>query len=407
LVNALDDWALGASYDPDSRFEAWPLDVVRQADPDPQGWRDRIRDPLVRKNKEQLYKLADSANIETTPVNLLAALGELLQKQNGDSIPFLVKVQRRHPSDLWANFALGQYTRNPADAYRYYQAALAIRPDTPILDYDLGYTARWCGRPDEALYYCSEAVRLDPKHAKFRAGLARCLLDVGRDREAFDQARQGLELNPGIEASHSLQKTLRLYFMRQGKWDDARIAWQAALKAIPPKHDEWYGYAELCLFVGNEVEYRRGRTALLAKFGETTDPYVAERTSRACLLLPASADELRKAAVLAQRAVAVDRSKYQAVFPYFMFTQGLAEFRQARFERAISTMQGDAGQMPGPAPRLVLAMALHQNKQDAEARKTLASAILAHDWSANKVHDQDDWICHVLSREAEGMILSK
>src|SRR5207253_11011881 len=73
--------------------------------------------------------------------------------------------------------------------------------------------------------------------------------------------------------------------------------------------------------------------------------------------------------------------------------------------RAIATMRGDAARVLGPAPRLVLALALHRSGQVAEARKTLAAAVLAHDWRASQVRDQDGWICHVLRREAEGMIL--
>jgi eukaryotic-like serine/threonine-protein kinase len=44
-----------------------------------------------------------------------------------------------------------------------------------------------------------------------------------------------------------------------------------------------------------------------------------------------------------------------------------------------------------------------------EARKTLAAAILAHDWRAMQVHsrDQNGWIYHILRREAEAMILPK
>jgi serine/threonine-protein kinase len=41
----------------------------------------------------------------------------------------------------------------------------------------------------------------------------------------------------------------------------------------------------------------------------------------------------------------------------------------------------------------------------AEARKTLAAAVASHDWRADLVHDQNDWIYHVLRREAEGLIL--
>ena len=133
--------------------------------------------------------------------------------------------------------------------------------------------------------------------------------------------------------------------------------------------------------------------------------YIAERTSRACLLRPASGEELRRAVALAGRVGAIDRVTAQATYPFFQFVRGLAEYRQGHLDRAISLMRGDASGVLGPAPRLVLAMALQQSGRAAEARKTLAEAILAHDWRTIKVRDQDGWIYHVLRREAEALIL--
>ena len=75
--------------------------------------------------------------------------------------------------------------------------------------------------------------------------------------------------------------------------------------------------------------------------------------------------------------------------PYFEFVHGLAEYRQGQFDRAIATMQGDASGVLGPAPRLVLALSLHRSGQATEARKTLAAAILAHDWRAMQVRARD------------------
>jgi serine/threonine-protein kinase len=188
--------------------------------------------------------------------------------------------------------------------------------------------------------------------------------------------------------------------------DEVLYAWKAAIDTYAD-HNTRYGYAEFCLFVGREEEYRRERRDLLAAFG--THPYLspitAERVARACLLLPASGDELRMAVTLAERAAAADRAKNALPYPYFRFAQGLAEYRQGRLDVAISTMRGDASNVLGPAPRLVLAMALHQQDQVAEARKTLAAAVASHDWRADQVRDQDDWIYHVLRREAEALIL--
>jgi hypothetical protein len=46
-----------------------------------------------------------------------------------------------------------------------------------------------------------------------------------------------------------------------------------------------------------------------------------------------------------------------------------------------------------------------QSGRVAEATKTLAESVLASDRRAIKVRDQDGWICHVLRRGAETMIL--
>ena len=193
--------------------------------------------------------------------------------------------------------------------------------------------------------------------------------------------------------------------MRQGRLEEARVAWQAALEGNPLDHNAWFGYAELCLFLGREDEYRRARRDLLARFFLTGHPNIAERTGRACLLRPATGDELRQAVALTRRAAASDPSAHGGNYSWFLFARGLAEYREGKFDQAIATMRGDASRLDRPIARLVLAMALHRDGQLAEARKTLAAAILSYDWRATQARDHDAWICHVLRREAEGLVL--
>jgi serine/threonine-protein kinase len=193
--------------------------------------------------------------------------------------------------------------------------------------------------------------------------------------------------------------------LRQGRLEEARVAWRAILEGNPLDHNAWFGYAELCLFLGREDEYLLARQDLLARFFITDNPYFAERTGRACLLMPAMGDELRQAVALTRRAAASDPSNDPASYPWFLFARGLAEFRQGKLDQAIVTMRGDASRLDRPIARLVLAMALHRDGRLVEARKTLAAAILSYDWRAAQARDHDAWICHVLRREAEAMIL--
>ena len=69
-------------------------------------------------------------------------------------------------------------------------------------------------------------------------------------------------------------------------------------------------------------------------------------------------------------------------------------------------MTGEAASVLGPSPRLVLAMAQYQKGQKDQARKTLAAAVASYDWSTSKAGSHDDWIAHVLRREAEALIHS-
>ena len=125
---------------------------------------------------------------------------------------------------------------------------------------------------------------------------------------------------------------------------------------------------------------------------------------RTCLLRPLDGDELKQAAILADRAANADRGKYGSSIQYFQFAQGLADYRQRRFDRAIATMRGDTSKVLGPAPKLVLAMALYQSGEHAEASKAYTAAVAGHDWRPANARDQDGWIYHSLRREAEAMI---
>src|SRR6476620_7133703 len=107
--------------------------------------------------------------------------------------------------------------------------------------------------------------------------------------------------------------------------------WEEDLESGPPEHDAWNSYAELCLLLGREDDYRRARRALLVRFGPSADPFVAERAGRACLLAPSEGDELAAIVALVQKAVP-DRQNEQWARPYFEFARGLGAYRQGHFD---------------------------------------------------------------------------
>jgi serine/threonine-protein kinase len=436
LVAALDHWSVCTS---NANHRSWVLSVARRADPDPKGWRDRARDPAVRADQAALIEVVRTAAVADQSVPLLLALNRHLAHDSRERLPFLKKVQQAHPSDFWANLTLAKaliQEGQPGEAIRYAQVAVAIRPRASHAYHQLGFALTQAGRPEEAVDQYRRAVAIDPTAVFSHQWLAITLFGSGRQDEAIEQLRVAIRINPNESGVHSTLARLleitgrhaealvylrqaaalnpkdrhaqhqpRFLLVRLGRGDEALAEWQRSLKADPPEHDAWYGYAELRLFLDQEDEYRRARQALLKQFGGTTNPVVAERTARACLLRPATEGELRQAVALAERVIAVEPSKHQGVYPYVRFAQGLAEYRQGRFDRAIVLMRGEASRVGGPAPGLVVAMALYRSGQVAEARHAFAATVVAHDWRASKLNDQFDWTLHVLRREAESLIL--
>jgi serine/threonine-protein kinase len=435
LAAAVYDWAVCAADKPQ---RGWLLEVARHTDADADGWRERVLDPAVWENPQALADWAQTAPAASASVTLLLAVGEQLNVVGRDPSPLLRRVQKEHPADFWANLILGNVLlqRAPQEAGSYYRAALASRPGAAVgycavgdalrlqnalqeaIDYyekarqrdpsyaraysNLGLALKDQGRLDEAIDECQKAIQFDPDYVWAHHNLADALREKGRLDEAHEQYQQALRLDP---KNTEVQNHARGVRMRQGRTDEVLASWRKALEADPPEHDAWFGYAELGMFLGQQQEYLRARQALLARFGATTDPNIAERVGRACLLVPVTGDELRKADALTARAVAARKSTPAWVYPYFRFARGLAEFRLGHWVSARAIMEREAAKVMGPAPRLVVAMAQHAQGQTKAAHTTLARTIVAFDWSPAQADNRDAWISHVLRREAEAKLL--
>jgi serine/threonine-protein kinase len=462
LLAALDRWSVDART---KERADWAMKVAKWAEPEPSPWRTDARTPELRRNRLALLRLIDSAHVENESVALLQALsssllatnplvpgrsgmrelGQALLQDSKYQIPFLTKVQQAHPGDLWANFYLGWgllVGNRPDDAVQYFQAVIALRPHSLLGYHYIGmalcstFSSHSPKRYDEAIVQLRKGLKIDPNSvgthlllhdvlvaagkydeassqaeialrfnhhvARLRASLGLNLKAKGRVEEGFAQLRLAYSLEPD---NQYVQNAYRVALQQERRWAELRPVWGKALEGDRPNHDDWYGYAELCLYLGQADEYRRARQALLGRFGTSDSPKVAERTARACLLLPASEKDMGTAVALADLAARVDPKRYATVYPYLQFVKGLAEYRQEHFAQSIAIMRGDASKMYGPPALLVLSMALHQTGKEAEARKTLAAAMLYHDWRENKSDVPDCWIRHVLRREAEKMIV--
>ena len=434
LVTALDDWAVCAT---DEGQRSWVVRVARAADPDPNGWRDRILDPASWADPATLAALAREVPPRGCSLSLQLALAERLRAAGGDATPLLRRLQNEYPDDFWVNLVLGNALlyRATGEAREYYRVALASRPQAAVgycglgdalrlqrafdeatryyqlaIDRDpnyarvytnLGLTLRTQGKVEQAIGYYRKSLELDPNYAWTYANLANAYRDAGRLDDAAEQYHQALAREPD---NHSIRNELRTVQVRQGRVQEVWAEWSAIIATDPPSYEAWWGYPELTLFLGKTGEYHRTRDRLLARFGDSTDPIITERVGRACLLLPGSDEQVQQAADLVDRAVAAKGTVSDWIYPYFLFAKALAEYRQGRPANAITILNGDAATVLGPAPRLLRAMAQHRAGDAQAARESLAAAIASYHWRPAAADSRDVWMHHVLRREAEATI---
>ena len=94
-------------------------------------------------------------------------------------------------------------------------------------------------------------------------------------------------------------------FVRRAQWSEAIAEMNRAIELDPDEHETWYFLAPLFVEARDGAAYDRHRRAMLDRWHNTDDPRLAERTAKACLLLPGLPDVIRPAAGLA--GLALDR----------------------------------------------------------------------------------------------------
>src|SRR5262249_7024902 len=88
-----------------------------------------------------------------------------------------------------------------------------------------------------------------------------------------------------------------------GRFQEAEQTYQEAIGLDPSDHWNWVHDAPLRLLLDDVEGYRQDCREMLARFSRTDDPTVADRTAKACLLLPDAVGDLAPVLQLAERAV--------------------------------------------------------------------------------------------------------
>ncbi len=420
-------------FAPVSERATWLRQVANLADPNTSNA--ALRDALAQTDPKVLEKLAADIQIKGQSVALLVCIGKHIYLNNGDASPFMKRVQQVYPADFWVNFVLAVSLHHSTESIRYYQAAIAIRPKCAEVRDNLGIVLVDVGRIEDAVAEFEVATRLDPANARFFHNYGQTLGSVGRHETAIEVLRHALEIRPDyagcyagiglnllelkrpLEAIAECRKAIALdptqwqaYIamrtsqLKLGQSTDALATWKEMLDQNPPDHEQWDGYAELCLFLNRPDEYREARRNLLKRFGETTDPIIAERTGRSCLFLAPTTDELRQAMALVDLALKVDTPQARGLRSYHRFAKALAEYRAGRFEVAREYLDNGTLQVLGPAPRLLLAMIQHQLNRQEDALQNYKAALASYNWNLDLTAPADNWRFHLLRRETEAVL---
>jgi serine/threonine protein kinase/tetratricopeptide (TPR) repeat protein len=243
LLVALLDWASAAHQaSKGSGKSLFALALMA----DSSQWRKRYITAWAKRDWPALHNLSSEARRSALPpssLNLLALSLFAIDEQEG--VALLRWGRGRHPSDFWLHYELGNRllnrtgnmatAANMEEAIGCYRAALALRPATSAVHYNLGCALRAKGQLDEAIDAFRDAIRLQPDNPSAHTNLGLTLLEAGRPEEAIAELREALRTNTSFREAYKAHCNLGLALLELGRWDEAIAEYR---KAIPLMNED-------------------------------------------------------------------------------------------------------------------------------------------------------------------------
>jgi superkiller protein 3 len=203
LVKALDEWAPLRRWGRGDNDPGWKklIEIASLADPDP--WRNRCREALLRRDRKALEELAEAVPIPQAPAKTLWLLGLMLKEAGAPdkAVSLLRRAQHQYPTDFWINDELGalNWAFDPPrteDALRFYSIALTLRPTRPQLHSMVARILGAKGAVEEAVVEYSKAIDLDPKNVWAWNGRAWACNELHQYDKALADCNKAIELDP-------------------------------------------------------------------------------------------------------------------------------------------------------------------------------------------------------------------
>jgi len=117
-----------------------------------------------------------------------------------------------------------------ADSETLFRHALAIAPEDPVIQANLGAVLTERGRPAEGIPHLREALRLNPRDVEARNALGNALAKSGSAGEAIEQYREALRARPGEPRPLA---NLGLSLMKAGRLPEALDLLEGGVRAHP------------------------------------------------------------------------------------------------------------------------------------------------------------------------------
>jgi tetratricopeptide (TPR) repeat protein len=216
----------------DGRVRRWLHATLTAGEADP--WRAQALQAWLDGNVTQLEQLARAVDVRQQPPSFLVFVAwNLPCTKPAAQLELLRRTQRAYPADLWANHDLAMalvHGGQPAEAIRYYTAALVSRPNNAGIYVNRGEAFFEAGEVDEAIADFREAAALVPSYFMAHYNLGVALRDKRKVDEAITCFQNAISLNPKYAPAHS---KLGLALFAQGRLDEAIAEFREASRLKP------------------------------------------------------------------------------------------------------------------------------------------------------------------------------